>query len=192
MEQEVSVKDRILSAALSLFADRGYDSVGVQEIVTVCGITKPTLYYYFGSKIGLLEAVIDGFGEKMIRALEHAAEYNHDLVRHLTDLLNAQIEFASGNPEFFRLHNALSFAAAGSDAFRVHTGFQKRISDCFYGLFIKSSQEFGNMRGRELLFSRNFYAVTVSAALSVLNGEIPHDSDTVYRIVHSFIYGIAN
>ena len=29
---------------------KGYDAVGVQEIVDTAGITKPTLYYYFGSK----------------------------------------------------------------------------------------------------------------------------------------------
>ena len=41
----------ILNAALDLFHARGYDAVGVQEIVDRAGVTKPTLYYYFGSKL---------------------------------------------------------------------------------------------------------------------------------------------
>ena len=44
-------KERILECALELFYAKGYDAVGVQEIAERSGITKPTLYYYFGSKL---------------------------------------------------------------------------------------------------------------------------------------------
>ena len=44
-------KKLLLDAALDLFYAKGYDAVGVQEIVDRAGVTKPTLYYYFGSKI---------------------------------------------------------------------------------------------------------------------------------------------
>ena len=57
MEQD-STKQTILQTAERLFAYKGYDAVGVQEIVTDAGITKPTLYYYFRSKRGLLEALV--------------------------------------------------------------------------------------------------------------------------------------
>lgn len=49
----------ILNAALDLFHARGYDAVGVQEIVERAGVTKPTLYYYFGSKLGLLKSLLE-------------------------------------------------------------------------------------------------------------------------------------
>lgn len=45
-------RERILQCALELFYAKGYDAVGVQEIAQKAGITKPTLYYYFGSKYG--------------------------------------------------------------------------------------------------------------------------------------------
>lgn len=47
----------ILQKALQLFYEKGYDAIGVQEIADAAGVTKPTLYHYFGSKYGLLEAV---------------------------------------------------------------------------------------------------------------------------------------
>ena len=50
-------RSNILSQAVELFASRGYDAVGVQEIVDAAGITKPTLYHYFGSKLGLLNTI---------------------------------------------------------------------------------------------------------------------------------------
>ena len=51
-------RELLLDAALDLFYAKGYDAVGVQEIVDRAGVTKPTLYYYFGSKIGLLQNLL--------------------------------------------------------------------------------------------------------------------------------------
>jgi TetR/AcrR family transcriptional regulator len=51
-------RSALLTHALQLFAARGYDAVGVQEIVEAAGITKPTLYHYFGSKRGLLDTLL--------------------------------------------------------------------------------------------------------------------------------------
>ena len=48
----------LIERALELFAARGYDAVGVQEIVEAAGMTKPTLYHWFGSKQGLLRAAL--------------------------------------------------------------------------------------------------------------------------------------
>ncbi len=39
----MDTRERILSCAEELFCMRGYDAVGVQEIVERAGITKPTL-----------------------------------------------------------------------------------------------------------------------------------------------------
>ena len=55
-------KENILECALHLFFKRGYDTVGVQEIAEVSGVTKPTLYYYFKSKNGLLKSLIEKKG----------------------------------------------------------------------------------------------------------------------------------
>ncbi|MCA8917902.1 MAG: TetR/AcrR family transcriptional regulator [Planctomycetes bacterium] len=51
----------ILREAATLFAVRGYDAVSVREIVHAAGVTKPSLYYHFGSKAGVAQALIDEF-----------------------------------------------------------------------------------------------------------------------------------
>ena len=54
----------ILEKALHLFYEKGYDAIGVQEIADAAGVTKPTLYHYFGSKYGLLQAVaMEGYAD---------------------------------------------------------------------------------------------------------------------------------
>jgi TetR/AcrR family transcriptional regulator len=58
-------RSALLDAALHLFASRGYDAVGVQEIVDAVGVTKPTLYHYFGSKQGLLEELFKAYEQRL-------------------------------------------------------------------------------------------------------------------------------
>ena len=65
-------REMILQKALELFAGRGYDAVGVQEICAAAGITKPTLYHYFGSKRGLLDALIGHYTQGLNRAISAA------------------------------------------------------------------------------------------------------------------------
>src|SRR3990172_5085308 len=52
--------DRILQKALVLFSDKGYDATSVREICEAAGITKPTLYHFYGSKEGVYRAIVDG------------------------------------------------------------------------------------------------------------------------------------
>ena len=52
-EPEASARERLLSAALTLFNEKGYAAASVREIVQAAGVTKPVLYYYFGNKEGL-------------------------------------------------------------------------------------------------------------------------------------------
>ena len=47
--------DRAIATAMRLFHARGYDAVGVAELVSALGIKPPSFYAAFGSKAGLLE-----------------------------------------------------------------------------------------------------------------------------------------
>ena len=49
--------DRILQTASKLFAEKGYSNVSIRDVCKETGTTAPVIYYYFGSKKGLYEAV---------------------------------------------------------------------------------------------------------------------------------------
>jgi len=51
--------DAILQAARNLFTSKGFASTAVREICQEAGVTAPVLYYHFGSKEGLFEAVVE-------------------------------------------------------------------------------------------------------------------------------------
>ena len=68
------MRDRLLRGALGVFTAKGYSSASVREIVAKCRVTKPTLYYHFGSKERLYRTLIaETFAEFNRRISEIAA-----------------------------------------------------------------------------------------------------------------------
>jgi AcrR family transcriptional regulator len=59
-------RERILWSAAELFAERGYDAASIREICARARVTRPSLYWHFGNKQGLLSAVIDHVGRTWI------------------------------------------------------------------------------------------------------------------------------
>jgi AcrR family transcriptional regulator len=62
-EVQPSARDRLIESAKALFCRYGINSVGVDAIVEQAGTAKTTLYKLFGSKDGLVEAVLNREGE---------------------------------------------------------------------------------------------------------------------------------
>jgi AcrR family transcriptional regulator len=58
-----SPRERLIEAATQLFCRFGVNSVGVDAIVGTAGVAKTTLYKNFGSKDGLVEAVLEREGK---------------------------------------------------------------------------------------------------------------------------------
>ncbi len=55
----MSTKERILDAALTLFAENGYDGTSVEQIASIVGIKAPSLYKHYKGKEDILNALID-------------------------------------------------------------------------------------------------------------------------------------
>ena len=58
-EREEHVRTRLLTAAVRVFDRKGYVGASVREVAELAGVTKPALYYHFGSKEGVLRAILD-------------------------------------------------------------------------------------------------------------------------------------
>ena len=56
---ESNTRQKLLEIATELFAEKGYASTSVREIVDRAGVSKPVLYYYFQSKEGLFYAILE-------------------------------------------------------------------------------------------------------------------------------------
>ena len=59
MEDGMSTKEKILDAALTLFAENGYNGTSVEQIAKAVGIKAPSLYKHYKGKEDILNALID-------------------------------------------------------------------------------------------------------------------------------------
>lgn len=88
-----NAKALLIKVATSLFAEKGYASTSVREIVERAGVTKPVLYYYFKNKEGIFLAALDQAYLELEALLEQQLESQesfHDRIvafsRQLYDL----------------------------------------------------------------------------------------------------------
>jgi len=56
-QEQRATAERILQVASKMFAERGFANVSVRDICKETATTAPVIYYYFGSKKGLFDAV---------------------------------------------------------------------------------------------------------------------------------------
>lgn len=83
------VKERIREAALMLFAERGFHAVSIRDICRDAGTTLPMVYYYYGSKKGLHDALLEDAIERRVRGLQAARRTEGDIVQRLRAVLEA-------------------------------------------------------------------------------------------------------
>jgi TetR/AcrR family transcriptional regulator len=80
---DVKARERLLRAAVELFARKGYAATSVNEIVAGAGVTKPILYYYFDSKEGIyIEILNDAYGS-LDRLLDQAVAWEGNAIEKI-------------------------------------------------------------------------------------------------------------
>lgn len=72
-EQARRTRAGIQSAALALFAARGYDATSLQDIADELGLTKAAVYYHFPSKLELLQSICEPVYERVAEIIAAAA-----------------------------------------------------------------------------------------------------------------------
>ncbi len=75
--QSEATQARLLGAARSLFAERGFAHVGTEEIVRAAGVTRGALYHQFADKRDLFRAVFEELEGELI-AEAAASMAGHD------------------------------------------------------------------------------------------------------------------
>jgi len=96
-------RGRILRAAITLFSDRGFHAVSVDQIVKKARVNKRMVYHYFGSKDALFEAALVEVYQR-IEGIEFEAMERGACPRaKLASLLESYFDFLDAQPEFTRL-----------------------------------------------------------------------------------------
>lgn len=104
--------DSILAVAARLFADRGYDATSMREVAEGAGVAKPTVYYHFGSKEGLFDAILESGASFLCESLAeiNARCSDEDARKCLQDAVSAAFEFARVHGNLNRFIHSLIFS----------------------------------------------------------------------------------
>jgi AcrR family transcriptional regulator len=92
-------RDELLAAAARLFAQRGYHSVGVDDVATAVGIAGPSIYHHFATKLDLIVAVITQGAKQLLDSTARALADTHDDTQALNALLGAYTSFSLTNSD---------------------------------------------------------------------------------------------
>ena len=86
-------RERILAAAMSVFANRGYHNASLLEIADQVGMTHAGVLHYFGSKDNLLTAVLERRDESDIDNVDgHRLPTGAALLKHLVNTTRANAD----------------------------------------------------------------------------------------------------
>jgi len=96
-------RQQILDASLRLFSERGFARATVRDIARQAGITDAAIYYHFGSKRELLEALVEERG--FVSSLQNLERVTADLPldEMLIWMARGAVEMMDENREFLRL-----------------------------------------------------------------------------------------
>lgn len=109
-ERGEQTRERILAAALELFAENGYAATSVAMVAKLARVHSQSLYHAFGSKEGLLAAAMERAAAQFfddLQAAVHAPDEGQSVNR-----LEAVL---AGDPPYLRLHLVLILERRGGE-----------------------------------------------------------------------------
>ena len=103
MKGKEATRERILSAALEVFASKGYHRAIVDDIVRASGTSKGAVYHHFPNKEALFQALVDDFSARLAAAVTAAISARHGALAKVESALSAVLETFADHRDLARL-----------------------------------------------------------------------------------------
>lgn len=114
-----ATRQRLLDAAETVFADKGYHGAAVDDIIQASDSSKGGFYFHFPNKEAIFLALIEALTPKLEAAVDRAIASEHDPVAQLDAALRVALETFSRHR---RLSKILLVEAVG-----LGHGFDERL-----------------------------------------------------------------
>jgi AcrR family transcriptional regulator len=195
--RENNSRETILTCALDLFSQTGYDAVSITDIVEKAGITKPTLYYFFGNKEGLFAELLESNYTTLDKQLQAAClyspkpeHYNEDVRPLLLRIVDTYFSYAKEHTKFYLMALTLSFAPPSSRPAAMAEPYLKAQYLLLENTFKEVAKVHSNLAGKERAASWEFAAL-INAHIGFWNhGHGKIDKLVAEHIVNQFMHGL--
>ena len=110
----VKSRELVLDAAERVMAEHGFEAATLARVVAEAGIPMSSVYHYFGSKDGILLAVMERGADRFFADLPDLDRRPGRPAQHLARVVSAAARTLQRHPDFLRL--LIVFAAQPPDA----------------------------------------------------------------------------
>lgn len=186
------LRERILSCATALFADRGFAGTSTREVVKAAGCTKPALYYHFGSKEGLFLECIRTQTDRFTEFVEYGTQKPGPAVVGMGEALTHFLDHVRAHPTGIRLlWRAEMSPESGQPDFDFQSVRARQVDMVRERL--RQAQQSGDIRAGIDIDDATHALVGMldqRIDLWMRGGDLPHDLPT--RILDLFFYGVGS
>ncbi|HYL58884.1 MAG TPA: TetR/AcrR family transcriptional regulator [Candidatus Acidoferrales bacterium] len=102
--EQIPKRERILAAALALFAHEPYQAVTMDRVAAKAGVAKGTLYLYFPSKDALYLGVLSDGLDTAYRTYQASADPRLPLVERMRRSIAVAVEFYDQRRDFLQFY----------------------------------------------------------------------------------------
>jgi AcrR family transcriptional regulator len=116
----VRSREAVLDAAEHLMAEQGYEAASVAALVEEAGVPPSSIYHYFGSKEGVLLAVMERGAERFFEALPDIDRRVGSQTEHLQALVEIVAATLEHHPDFLRILVVMAARPVASGEGEIH------------------------------------------------------------------------
>jgi AcrR family transcriptional regulator len=187
-------EERLLDAALTLFAEKGYEAASVREIIEAAGVTRPVLYYYCASKEDLFKRLVHWKHDEAYRELGRIVKEAAGWADRLRSIMRGSFAFCAADPRVPRL----MFQTAYGPSIPGISKFMAELGGLRFGIVCRVMQDgisAGEVRGRAASSLALIFCCLMDQHLNVYS-RMPNPracltAELADDLVNVFLHGVA-
>ena len=146
MDENINKKEKILEAAQEIFFKKSFYEATMEDIAQLSGVKKPTIYYYYPSKIDLASELIEQYIKKLFGKVEEIIYHTSDIKQRIKMIVNFYINLLEENSKIF-----ITIQRIGYD-FMQKEESKTKINELYEKLRVRQ-KEAGDLFGEVILSS---------------------------------------
>ncbi len=103
MESKLGKRELIIDAAIQVFSTKGYYNARMEEIASIAGVGKGTIYEYFSSKLQLFQEMLEESVKVYFGEIKFLEKEDLPFEEKLSLLLAGHIQFCKEHKELTRI-----------------------------------------------------------------------------------------
>ncbi len=144
--ENINKKEKILEAAREIFFKKSFYEATMDDIAQLSGIKKPTIYYYFPSKIDLASQLLEVNVKKIFVKISEIISTTSSIKQRIKMIVDFYVNLLEENSKTFIIMQRIGYD------FMQKEDSKKKINELFEKLR-KKQKEAGDLFGEVILSS---------------------------------------